>query len=221
MAKELNADKMSVLQDAMGRASKLMQLEANGTLDKIAKGKINAIGNDLLNEGEMNAASLMTTQVKRNHMPIGKQSNGVAASSVLPAAITESFKNNPIDETALYSAFGGGGNTDLDFLTENIQRPTPQKTQEDVSSIVNEGLGTKQTSNIDYPMIRTIVEDVVRKYAQSLNKRIINEGKQNVNEINTIALGKTFKFLASDGSIFECTMKKIGNINDKKRGVVN
>ena len=68
-------------------------------------------------------------------------------------------------------------------------------------------------------MIRTIVEEIVRKYAVSLNKKIISEGKQTTNEINTIALGNTFKFLSKNGDIYECTMKKIGNVNNKKKSV--
>jgi hypothetical protein len=60
----------------------------------------------------------------------------------------------------------------------------------------------------------------VRKYAVSLNKKILSEGKQNTNEISTIALGKTFKFLDKEGNIYECTTKKIGNINQKKKNTI-
>jgi hypothetical protein len=65
-------------------------------------------------------------------------------------------------------------------------------------------------------MIRSIVEEIVRKYAQSLNKKIINEGVGGGAEVNTIALGKTFKFLDSKGNIYEAKLSKIGNINKKK-----
>jgi hypothetical protein len=75
-------------------------------------------------------------------------------------------------------------------------------------------------SSVDYPIIRTIVEEVVKRYAVSLNKRI-NEGKENVSEINTISLGKTFKFLDSKGNIYECVMKKVGNINNKRKAVTD
>jgi hypothetical protein len=152
----------------------------------------------------------------------------------VPAAIRESFSNNPIDESSLYSAFGGaqGGNDDLAFLTEDI--PTPRQPQrvnmqtQDVRQLVNEGMGYQQpqyapqvqmSAQVDYPMIRTIVEEIVRKYAVSLNKKIISEGKSSTSEVNTISLGKTFKFLANDGTIYECQMKKIGNINDKRKSV--
>ena len=75
------------------------------------------------------------------------------------------------------------------------------------------------SAGVDYPMIRTIVEDIVKRYVVSLNKRIMNENKGGGSEINTITLGKTFKFLDSKGNIYECEMKKVGNINDKRKSV--
>ena len=62
-------------------------------------------------------------------------------------------------------------------------------------------------------MIRTIVEEIVRKYTSSLKNKLLQEN--NGNEVNTISLGKNFKFLANDGTIYECTMKKIGTLNKK------
>ena len=149
--------------------------------------------------------------------------------SNVPAAIRESFTKMSIDNSALYSAFGGGngGNDDLAFLTEGwSSTPTetlqaPVQTQ-NVRQLVSEGLGETQpqrqyqSQQIDYPMIRTIVEEIVRKYTLSLKNKLINEGKQNDSQINTIAFGKTFKFLDNEGNIYECTMKKIGNVKNKK-----
>ena len=118
------------------------------------------------------------------------------------------------------------------FLTEDI--PTPRQPQrvnmqsQDVRQLVKEGMGyqqsqyapqTQMSAQIDYPMIRTIVEEIVRKYAVSLKNKIISEGKSQTSEVNTISLGKTFKFLANDGTIYECQMKKIGDINSKRKSV--
>jgi hypothetical protein len=72
---------------------------------------------------------------------------------------------------------------------------------------------------VDYPMIRTIVEEIVRKYAVSLNKKIVSEGRQETNEVNTISIGKSFRFLAKNGDLYECVMKKVGNVNDKRKSV--
>ena len=227
MAKELDVTKMSNIQSSLSRASKLIQLESSGALDKIAKGVRDGIGSDLLGEGDMNAASLMTTNVPRNTVPTQQRNIPNTASKNIPSAILESFKKNPIDDTALYTSMGGGDNGALDFLTENFlgnkqEQPKPQVQKQNIREIVSEGLGQQapQVQGVDYPMIRTIVEDIVRKYAQSLNKRIINENKDGGNVLNTLAIGKSFKFLDSKGNIYEAKLTKIGNINDKKRSTI-
>ena len=227
-------DKQAKLQNAMSRAKKLIQLESNGTLDKIAKGARDGINTSL--DGEIMTEQLMTTpRNRRTEAPMIGGQMGENAMNV-PAAIRESFANMKIDDASLYSAFGGGqgGGDDLAFLTESIEPQIPQQPQrvnvqtQDVRQIVNEGMGYQQSQyapqmqmgqQVDYPMIRTIVEEIVRKYAVSLKNRIINEGKGSTNEINTISLGKTFKFLDNQGNIYECQMKKVGNINEKRKSV--
>ena len=233
MANANPADKQAKLQNAMSRAKKLIQLESNGTLDKIAAGVRDGV-NSSLESGDIITEQLMTTpRNRRTEAPMVGAKMGENAMNV-PAAIRESFSTNPIDESSLYSAFGGaqGGNDDLAFLTEDI--PTPRQPQrvnmqsQDVRQLVNEGMGYQQSqyapqvqmsAQVDYPMIRTIVEEIVRKYAVSLKNKIISEGKSPTSEVNTISLGKTFKFLANDGTIYECQMKKIGNINSKRKSV--
>lgn len=226
MANLTEEQKKARLSNSMSRAAKLMKLEANGTIDRIAKGHKDGI-NESLNGGTL-TSDLMTTSRNRNTQAppsFGGQMGENAAN--VPAAIREAFMNNPIDESELYSAFGGGDGRDVSFLTEALDiAPQPAYTPpQNVRQIVNEGIQQQQqytpqyqsAPQIDYPMIRTIVEEIVRKYATSLNKRIVNEGKGS--EINTIALGKNFRFLASDGTIYECSMKKVGNVNDRRKSV--
>lgn len=220
MAKEI--DKQSKLQNAMSRAKKLIQLEANGTLDKIANGARDAINESL--DGASTTQELLTIPKKKNiSMPSIGGEMGPNAMNV-PTAIRESFSKMPITDSDLQSAFGGGKGSidDLSFLMENIgetlqKKPTVSQQTANVSQLVSEGL-THQQQGIDYPMIRTIVEEIVRKYSISLKNKIINESKSS-NELNTITIGKSFKFLDSKGNIYECSMKKIGNINDKKRAL--
>lgn len=230
-------DKQAKLQDAMSRAKKLIQLESNGTLDKIAKGARDGINNSL--DGNVMTEQLMSTpRNRKTEAPILGGKMGENAMNV-PAAIRESFANMQIDDSNLYSAFGGGqgGNNALSFLTEGLNSSQqddmqiyPDRTvqSQNVRQIVNEGINTSQnyipqvqTAQVDYPTIRAIVEEIVRKYALSLKNKIINENKNSTNEINTISLGKTFKFLDSSGNIYECQMKKVSNINDvkKKKGI--
>ena len=46
---------------------------------------------------------------------------------------------------------------------------------------------------------------------------MLNESVGSSSELSTFTIGKTFKFLDKSGNIFEATLKKIGNINDKKQ----
>ena len=222
MANEV--EKRARLQSAMSKAAKLMQLESNGTLDKIAAAHKDGINESL--DGGISTQELMTTSRDRKTQgPIPTRQMGQNAANV-PAAIREAFMANPIDDSALYEALGEQGDgRSLSFLTEGLEQPQQRTVAppQNVRQIVNEGMGAQQPQMgqaIDYPMIRTIVEEIVRKYAVSLNKKIIGENKQqDVNEINTISLGKTFRFLAKNGDLYECTMKKVGNVNDKKKSV--
>lgn len=218
-------NRAALVHNAMGRAKKLMQLESNGTIDKITsdpqfRANIDA---SLTNTDAVLSESMMTTARDRStQAPIATRQMGENASNV-PQAIREAFMNNPIDDSALYDAMAGDGR-DISFLTEGLEQPKEiVKPSQNVRQIVNEGIGTQpqmqyaQTAQIDYPMIRTIVEEIVRKYAVSLNKKIISEGKQaqSVPTINTIALGETFKFLDSEGNIYEGKLVKKGNIKKK------
>ena len=228
MANANPADKQAKLQNAMSRAKKLIQLESNGTLDKIAAGVRDGV-NSSLESGDIITEQLMTTpRNRRIEAPMVGAKMGENAMNV-PAAIREAFMTNPIDDSALYEALGEQGDgRSLSFLTEGLapkQQPQQVAPPQNIRQIVNEGMGTQQyvqqpqmqvTQQVDYPMIRTIVEEIVRKYAVSLNKKIINEGKQTPSQVNTIAIGKSFRFLAENGDIYECSMKKVGNVKNKK-----
>ena len=219
-------DRAALVQNAMGRAKKLMQLESNGAIDKIAsdpqfKANIDA---SLTSSDVVLSESMMTTaRDKSKQGPIVSRQMGNNASNV-PQAIREAFMNNPIDDSVLYDAMAGDGR-DISFLTEGIEEQKQiVKPSQNVRQIVSESMGSQPqvqyaaSAQVDYPMIRTIVEEIVRKYAVSLNKKIISEGKQTQTTptINTIALGETFKFLTQDGTIYECTMKKVGSLKNKK-----
>ena len=212
MANEV--DKRAKLQSAMSKAKKLMQLESNGTLDKIAAAHKDGINATLTDpSGEMLTEGLMTTSRNRQTtapMPV-RQQMGQNASN-MPKAILEEFMSNPIDDSALYAALGEQGDgRSLSFLTEGMDAVQPTQTvvpPQNVRQIVNEGMGQQYVQqpqvmqSIDYPMIRAIVEEIVRKYAVSHNKKIMNESKQETNEINTISRGKSFKFLAKNGDLY-------------------
>ena len=186
---------------------RLMQMDANGTLDKLMEGRTDEINNSLTSaDANVTSSSLMSSkrEDRMNRMPTGRM--GVAAANV-PSIIRESFQNQPpVNENMTTSSV-----LDDVFSLEDLQ---PQRKQKITEQVAPAQQSYATGGSVDYPMIRTIVEDIVRKYAQSLKKNLVTESTGGA-EVNTIALGKTFKFLDSKGNIYECTMKKVGNINKK------
>ena len=196
---EPNMDAVARLKNARANSLKLMQLESSGQLDKIAKQKRNIIEDAYQNE----TAPVM----ERPQAPIQNRNVGPSASK-MPKAILEAFQKNPIDVE-------GGSSLNVlddvfrDQLTEEQTHQTQAQPQQTYTP-------TAQGVGVDYPTIRAIVEEIVRKYTGSLQKKMLTESKQSLNEMNTLIIGKNFKFLAKNGDIFECTMRKVGNVNDKK-----
>lgn len=199
---------LSKLKDALGKASKLMSMDKNGTISKIAESKRDSI-NTSLNDSTVSTESMMTARPQRNKTEVPRNVN-----SNIPRAIVESFSKNPID-TSMIGSIGGSSNSVLDTIgiQEQARTVQPQNTS---STIQEQHTVQTQVQGIDYPMIRTIVEDIVRKYTSSLSKKMLSESKGSVNELTTMTLGKSFKFLDRQGNIYEATLKKIGNINNKK-----
>lgn len=199
---------LSKLKDALGKASKLMSMDKNVTISKIAESKRDSI-NTSLNDSTVSTESMMTARPQRNMTEVPRNVN-----SNIPRAIVESFSKNPID-TSMISSIGGSSNSVLDTIgiQEQARTVQPQNTS---STIQEQHTVQTQVQGIDYPMIRTIVEDIVRKYTSSLSKKMLSESKGSVNELTTMTLGKSFKFLDRQGNIYEATLKKIGNINNKK-----
>lgn len=199
---------LSKLKDALGKASKLMSMDKNGTISKIAESKRDSI-NTSLNDSTVSTESMMTARPQRNMTEVPRNVN-----SNIPRAIVESFSKNPID-TSMIGSIGGSSNSVLDTIgiQEQARTVQPQNTS---SAIQEQHTVQTQVQGIDYPMIRTIVEDIVRKYTSSLSKKMLSESKGSVNELTTMTLGKSFKFLDRQGNIYEATLKKIGNINNKK-----
>ena len=199
---------LSTLKDALSKASKLMSMDKNGTISKIAESKRDSI-NTSLNDSTVSTESMMTARPQRNMTEVHRNVN-----SNIPRAIVESFSKNPID-TSMIGSIGGSSNSVLDTIgiQEQARTVQPQNTS---STIQEQHTVQTQVQGIDYPMIRTIVEDIVRKYTSSLSKKMLSESKGSVNELTTMTLGKSFKFLDRQGNIYEATLKKIGNINNKK-----
>ena len=209
---EANMAAVERIKAAKNKSLRLMQMDKK--LDAMAKGARDGITESFSSAEPVATQNMMSTKIDKSMgIPTGGRMN-----ENVPLAIREAFKNNPIDESQLLMGTMSGGG-DLSFLNENVVTPTRTAPITESTQQYQPQTHTVAPS-VDYPMIRTIVEEVVKRYAVSLNKRI-NEGKENVSEINTISLGKTFKFLDSKGNIYECVMKKVGNINNKRKAVTD
>lgn len=135
----------------------------------------------------------------------------------LPTEIFESMTKNYIDTTQMAKGIPELGGSVLDNL--NIKRekkPTVIKETVEQPQVV-------QTSNVDYSLIKTIVEDCVKKYTSALKKSIINESKE-LNEVKTnnslqaMKIGEKFSFIDNEGNLYEAKLTFIKNINNKKGG---
>ena len=216
MAKQANEAAVERLKAAREKSLKLMQMDMNGSLGKIAESKrdsINAVVNgsspNMVQEAQQMGAP------NKNLMPMQQKKFGPAASK-LPSQILEDFKQNPIGDDSQLMKEMFTGPQDVSFLTEGMT-PAPKQQRQVVESAPQ----VIPSAGVDYPMIRTIVEEIVRKYAGGITKKVLNESKQaNLSELNTLMIGKKFKFLANNGDIYECTMRKVSNVNDIKKGNV-
>ena len=135
--------------------------------------------------------------------------------SKLPPEIYESMTSNPIDTTPL-----GQG---IDEYMQNVSVLDKFNLSQKLSNnnqrkkIVTETKEQQASSNIDYSMIKMIVEECMRKYTSALKKTILTESKQtDVNdEIQAMKIGDKFSFITKNGNLYEAKLTFIKNINEK------
>ena len=214
---EANMAAVERIKAAKDRSLKLMRMDKS--LDEIAKGNRVSIESSI-NEGQ--AVGVAPTQDAPQVSPArpfntNRGMSGMGADKI-PSAIKESFmKNPPADDSKLYESVMSDGRSVsmLDQIFPQQQRKATMSAQprQQIQEVVQQP--QQYPSQIDYSVIRAIVEESVRKYTSSLGKKLMNEGTGG--ELNTLTIGKTFKFLDSKGNIYEAKLTKIGNINDKKK----
>lgn len=143
--------------------------------------------------------------------------------SKLPRQIIESIAANPLDMTVV--------DPKMDAFTEKLKQTLPnsfnrsyeiqEKLEKQDRQELNEVQGNNNTTpasvNVDYELIKTIVESVVDKKINELKKGMVNENLSygSNSSLKAMKLGEKFLFLDSDNNIFECQMKYIGK--NKKR----
>lgn len=117
----------------------------------------------------------------------------------LPREILESFSNNYIDQSVFdpnRSVLDRIGVTNgQQQITETVQ--TYQPVQQNVGG------------NVDYELIKTIVESAVKKYVNALGKKVLTEN----NDLNMIQVGeKKINLVTKSGDIYEAQLKFVKNI---------
>lgn len=201
---QANMSAVERIKAAREKSLRLMQMDADGTLDKYLKeGKV---------QRNTQASEAPMQPQPRQPRPIDTSRLSESAKHI-PREILESFATNKIDDSALLDGVFDSQNA-LSMLDEGLQAKPKAKVTE---SVQTQPIQQVLTQSVDYPMIRTIVEDVVRKQIGALSKKMLNESK--TSDISTITLGKTFKFLAKNGDIYEAKLQKIGNINEQKKNL--
>lgn len=215
-------ENISRFMNAKERARKLIQMDANGTLDEVKKNAESSGKLSYSNEG-------VDTNIIENYTPKDiNQYNNVQPQdfhinkSKLPIEILESFKTKQIDTTLLNGGMtktNGSVLDQLDMLTNGkvLQQESIQQPQQ--KQIVKETVQVQPqiTTSIDYSMIKMIVEDCMRKYTSALKKQILSENKttQDSGTLQAMKIGNKFSFIDSKGNVFEATLTKKGNINEK------
>ena len=191
--------------EAQSRAKKIIQMDMNGGLKKYDRQARQ------LAESSFNENVSQDTQNIAYNEPIVQKTN-----SKLPKEILESFKNKQIDTTPL----GFGVNTSiLDEINYKTQGQLFKQEQPKPQVVTEQKTIQPSTSNVDYSMIKMIVEDCMKKYMSSIKKTILNENKTNNDSLKAMKIGDKFSFITNNGDLYEAELKFIKNLNNKK-GVV-
>jgi hypothetical protein len=193
---------------------KLMSMDTDGTMDRIA------------NEArESNKLSIDESGVSYNSgisntngdmVPIAIDENVMKRHSKMPKSILESFKENP-GKTA-QSNVSVLSRLPNEMFQEQTQPVTQRKNTINESKQVQQPIATSAV--IDYSLIKTIinesVQENVKKYISALSKKLINEGigSGSANDLIAMKVGKSFSFIDKQGNVYECTLKKKGNVNN-------
>lgn len=213
--------------EAQERARKLISMDAKNEISKGKKASYqptmsqsmglneSSVSYEDYNDYESNEPQYLTEEQmlamhnQRIQKPIVQ---GNITNTKLPSAILQAFKENPIDTSVLESNMGMESQTSvLDAL-----KIKPKQKQVIVENTVSQQ--PQPTTMVDYSLIRTIVEESVKKYVGSLKKSLLNENKQQSTDDNMVLMkiGESFKFVTKNGDIFEARLVKKGNINEKK-----
>lgn len=203
----------SQLGGILSRAKGLMAMDetinniANNTRNETSKGLFETM-DEFGGIADMDTSAYQKTPMQKSQT---FQSNGgVPTRSKLPREIVESMTNNPIDTSVFnpeQSILDRAGVTNL---------PQVQK-QKSRNNVINEQVAPQPVAQqqVDYSLIKSIVEECMRKYTSALSKKILKENKENgMSELKAMKVGNKFSFITESGDVYEATLKFKKNINE-------
>ncbi len=128
--------------------------------------------------------------------------------SGLPKEILESFQATNVDYEKLNPK-----QSILDIMgVTSHDGQEQQHVKETVEPAVNQS-----NPQVDYSLIKDIVENAVKKYISGYSKKIIEESKKTSNtngEVKAIKIGDKFSFITENGDIYEAKLTFKKNINE-------
>lgn len=192
---------------AQNRAKKLIQMDVKGEMKQYEQ-KARQQAEMNLNE---NVSQQPIQEISYTQEPLTIKTN-----SKLPKEILESFKTKQIDASPLGYGVNSSILDEINFRTQG-KLYAEESSQQPKQQIV-ETTSVASQSNVDYSMIKMIVEECMRKYVSSLKKSILNESK-NVNNTDTLQalkIGDKFSFITKNGDLYEAELKFVKNLNNKK-----
>ena len=202
---------------AQDRAKKLIQMDVNGGLkqyeQKARQSAEISLNEDVTPQYQAQQPQQQQT-INYNQEPLTIKPN-----SKLPKEILESFKTKQIDPSPLGYGVSSSILDEVNYRTQgklyNEETNTQPQAKPKQQLVENVQIPTNAT-NVDYSMIKMIVEDCMRKYVSSLKKTIINESKNSNDELQALKIGDKFSFITKNGDLFEAELKFIKNLNNKK-----
>lgn len=198
---------------AQDRAKKLIQMDVNGGLKQYEQKARHNAEMCLNEESTPQYQAQAPQQMNYTQEPLNVKTN-----SKLPKEILESFKTKQIDPSPLGYGVSSSILDEVNYRTQGklYNEETKPQVQQSKKQIIETTQPTNN-SNVDYSMIKMIVEDCMRKYVGSLKKTILNESKTNSNdELQAMKIGDRFSFITKNGDLYEAELKFIKNLNNKK-----
>lgn len=130
-----------------------------------------------------------------------------SAASKLPKEILESLSTNPIEGKEVFDP-------DYELIKAKKLIQESDKKRATTRPVITES--APHAIGVDYSLIKTIVEDCMRKYAGSIVKKVLTESKGSTEDsLKAIKIGDKFSFITSNGDLYEAELKFKKNVNKK------